>query len=188
MSVRDLFEAEKVRGHRRDGGVKIDSGGFKHYIKNYIYRETDRGGVFGQNAARRYLRARRYSASRPPEARGRACAQAAGASHASCRSGSIYIPAAALVLYIYIYSNSRRISKKLLRALYRHRDTRPRQETTDRDRFREGKETDITKAEKGTGLSGSRDATNQADRARGAFYWCWGCRWCVEEGCCWCCS
>jgi hypothetical protein len=90
MSVRDLFEAEKVRGHRRDGGVKIDSGGFKHYIKNYIYRETDRGGVFGQNAARRYLRVRRYSASRPPEARGRACAQVAGASHASCRSGPLY--------------------------------------------------------------------------------------------------
>jgi hypothetical protein len=54
-----------------------------------------------------------YSASRPPEVRGRACAQAAGASYASCRSGSIYtaalvlyMPAAALVLYIYIYKRS----------------------------------------------------------------------------------
>jgi hypothetical protein len=31
-----------------------------------------------------------YSASRLPEVRGRACAQAASASYASCRSGSIY--------------------------------------------------------------------------------------------------
>jgi hypothetical protein len=46
-------------------------------------------------AARRYLRARRCSASRLPGARGRACAQAACASYASCRSGSICI-------YIYI--------------------------------------------------------------------------------------
>jgi hypothetical protein len=38
-------------------------------------------------AARRYLRVRRCSASRIPEVRGRACAQAAGASCASCRSG-----------------------------------------------------------------------------------------------------
>jgi hypothetical protein len=41
--------------------------------------------------AARYLCVRRYSASRLPEVRGRACAQAAGASYASCRSGSIYI-------------------------------------------------------------------------------------------------
>jgi hypothetical protein len=32
-----------------------------------------------------------YFASRPPEARGRACAGAAGASYASCRSGSIFV-------------------------------------------------------------------------------------------------
>ncbi len=44
-----------------------------------------------RRAARRYLRVRRYSASRLPEVRGRACAQAASASYASCRSDSIYI-------------------------------------------------------------------------------------------------
>jgi hypothetical protein len=32
-----------------------------------------------------------YSASRLPGVRGRACAQAASASYASCRSGSIYL-------------------------------------------------------------------------------------------------
>jgi hypothetical protein len=41
------------------------------------------------NAARRYLRACRYSVSWPPEVRGRACAKAASASYASYRSDSI---------------------------------------------------------------------------------------------------
>jgi hypothetical protein len=41
-------------------------------------------------AARRYLRTSRCIASRPPGVRGRAGAGAAGASYASCRSGSIY--------------------------------------------------------------------------------------------------
>jgi hypothetical protein len=50
-------------------------------------------------AARRYLRARRYSASRLPEVRGRACAQAASASHASCRSDSI-LPVDNLYVYV----------------------------------------------------------------------------------------
>jgi hypothetical protein len=40
---------------------------------------------------RRYLRVCRYIASRLPEVRGRACAGAASASYASCRSGSIYM-------------------------------------------------------------------------------------------------
>jgi hypothetical protein len=32
MLTRDLFEAVKVRGWRRNGGVSINAGGFRHYI------------------------------------------------------------------------------------------------------------------------------------------------------------
>ena len=48
MSTRDLFEAIKVRGWRRNGGVSINAGGFRHYIVKKLYKEADRGAVFGQ--------------------------------------------------------------------------------------------------------------------------------------------
>ena len=48
MSTRDLFETIKVRGWRRNGGVSINAGGFRHYIVKKLYKEADRGAVFGQ--------------------------------------------------------------------------------------------------------------------------------------------
>jgi hypothetical protein len=48
MSTRDLFETIKVRGWRRNGGASINAGGFRHYIVKKLYKEADRGAVFGQ--------------------------------------------------------------------------------------------------------------------------------------------
>ena len=48
MSTRGLFETIKVRGWRRNGGVSINAGGFRHYIVKKLYKEADRGAVFGQ--------------------------------------------------------------------------------------------------------------------------------------------
>jgi hypothetical protein len=50
MSTRDSFETVKVRGWRRNGGVSINAGGFRHYVVKVkkLYKETDRGAVFGQ--------------------------------------------------------------------------------------------------------------------------------------------
>jgi hypothetical protein len=40
MSTRDLFEAVKVWGWRRNGGASINAGGFIHYIVKKLYKET----------------------------------------------------------------------------------------------------------------------------------------------------
>jgi hypothetical protein len=48
MSTRGLFEAIKVRGWRRNGGVSINAGGLRHHIVKKLYKEDDRGAVFGQ--------------------------------------------------------------------------------------------------------------------------------------------
>ena len=48
MTTRGLFESAKLRAHRRNGGVRVDSAGFRHYIKKFQYREMDRGAIFGE--------------------------------------------------------------------------------------------------------------------------------------------
>jgi hypothetical protein len=48
MTTRGLLESAKLRAHRRNGGVRADSAGFRHYIKKFQYREMDRGAIFGE--------------------------------------------------------------------------------------------------------------------------------------------
>jgi hypothetical protein len=49
QGTRDLFQTVKVRGWRRNGGASINAGGSRHHIaKIKLYKETDRGVVFGQ--------------------------------------------------------------------------------------------------------------------------------------------
>jgi hypothetical protein len=43
-----LCEAIKMRGWRRNGGVPINAGGLRHHIVKKLYKEDDRGAVFGQ--------------------------------------------------------------------------------------------------------------------------------------------